>query len=134
MTKSKSKPTTKAASTPDAALVLACVHYAQALGAATAAFIADPDPSSKHAGAAAGPAYRRADKLLEAIGAMKATTATGLAAKARIITIAIDADEGSLEDRTIAFFNSFAAEAKLYFDDVISTEWRAERDAAKGAK
>jgi hypothetical protein len=125
MSKAKRKSTPKPAPEPDdAELIQQCVRYAQAIAGAAAGFDADPDGNKEHAGHAASVQYRRAREALAYVGKTPANTASGICAKARIVTVMLNG-EGGLEDMSAPFLLCFAADVKQYMDHVIEQEWEA---------
>lgn len=112
----KSKHTTGAvnkAVSPDAALIRACISYAQATAAHQAAFAADPDANNTFAEGAISLPEKHAAAALRTIAATKATTVEGLQAKARILPMILryeDADHLEISAESVAFFRSFAAD------------------------
>jgi hypothetical protein len=64
------------------------------------------------------------------IATMKASTPTGLDAKARILPLVIQDCEGSLQDSDEAFCRSFAADMRAFLDPPVHADWLATKDAA----
>ena len=131
----KRKPATNAKRGPvkppsDARLISECVVYAQEIGAYHAGFKADPDGSSKNAAGLGDLRYQRAQQALTKIATMKARTPTGLDAKARILPMVIDDNEGSLQDIDEAFCRTFAADVQAFLDPLVHADWLATKDAA----
>jgi len=114
----------------DAELIHACMAYAQAISAASAAYEADPDGNCKHAERIVSKRFRDAKKSLRVIASLRARTAAGIAAKARIVPVVIDDDAGSSEPASIAFYRSFAADVKQYMEAVLHQEWLSQKGAA----
>jgi hypothetical protein len=132
--KAKRKPTTKAKrpgdSASDARLVSECVIYAQEIAGYQAGFMADPHSSSKNAAGLGKRRYDRAQQALTKIATMKASTPYGLDAKARILPLVIDDNEGSMQDIDEAFCRSFAADVRAFLDPLVHADWLATKDAA----
>lgn len=99
---------------PDARLIAECVIYAQSVAAWAAGFEADPDGDCVHANKLGADARARAGVALKAIPKMKATTASGLLAKARIVPTIIKDAAGSLDEREEDYMASFVADVTDY--------------------
>ena len=95
-----------------------------------AGFKADPDDSSKHAAGLGKLHERRAKRALEKIATMKTSTPTGLDAKARILPMVIQDDEGSMESTSEVFYRTFAADVRAFLDPLVHADWLATKDAA----
>jgi hypothetical protein len=117
--KAKRKSTTKAKRSPgkaplDTQLIKECVIYAQEIGAFHAGFGADPDGASKNAAGLGNRHSSRARQALAKIATMKASTPMGLDAKARILPVIIQDDEGGMESASEVFYRTFAADVRAF--------------------
>jgi hypothetical protein len=126
--RAKRKPATKTKRSPgkapsDTPLINECVRYAQEMAAFHAGFKADPDGSSKHAAGLGNRHERRAKQALTKIATMKASTPTGLDAKARILPVVIQDDEGSMESASEVFYRTFAADVRAFLDHLVHADW-----------
>jgi hypothetical protein len=134
--KAKRKPAAKAKRSPDKAtasdarLISECVVYAQEIGAYDAGFKADPDGSSKNAANLGDQHLVRARQALAKIATMKASTPTGLQAKARVLPLVIEDCGGSLQESDEAFCRSIAADMQAFLDPLVHADWVATKDAA----
>jgi hypothetical protein len=134
--KAKSKPATKAkrglgkAAPSDTHLIKECITYAQEIAAFRAGFTADPDSWSKHAADLGNRHESRAKKALAKIATMKASTPMGLDAKASILPMVIQDDEGSMESASEVFYRTFAADVRSFLDPLVHAESLAAKDAA----
>ena len=133
MSKAKAKATTSGKplpSSPDEALIRACVHYALAVSAVHAAFTADPDGNSTYAEPIANKCERRANKALAVISSTPAATFAGINAKARIVEALLH-DNNDMSKKSAAFLASFAADVKTQSEAVLEAEWVAARKAVQ---
>ena len=136
MTKSKRKPAKRPAKKQpkkDFALIRECVIYAQSVAAQSAGFAADPTGNNDHASALADIYFKRAEAALLKIARTPATTVEGLQAKARIVPVMIDDNEGSIVPEEKAFFRSFAAEVKEFLADAVQEAFVKELNAKKAS-
>lgn len=113
------KATRKRKTTPvkkpphDRAIISACVVYAQSISAYHAGFKGDPDGNSAYAAPLGERHYSKARDTLAKIATMKATSAAGLSAMARIVPFVASDNEGVFgEQDAAAFVLAFAINVK----------------------
>ena len=133
--KAKRKAATKAKRSPgkaasDARLISECVIYAQEIAAFHAGFIADSDANKDHAASLGDRHHDRAQQALRKIATMKASTATELDAKARILPMVIHDSPGSMESADEVFYRTFAADVRAFLDPLVHADWLATKDKA----
>jgi hypothetical protein len=114
------------------ALIRECVVFAQSIAAYEAGFKADPDGNNAHAAALGNHHLARARQALVKLSHTPATTAEGLQAKARIVSVVIDEAHQSIERHEEAFLLSFAADVKAFLGPTINEHWRADLAAKQG--
>ena len=137
MSKARPKTTTKPAkqASPDAALIGACVRFAQVIAGAQAAFKADPDGDCAYAEPIDTRAHGQAQKALSAASAAAQTTA-GINAKARLVPFILDHDGANVPNSPIHLRGSSAAFMLAFASDVQSFTGKAaeidERTPAEG--
>jgi len=139
MAKRKTIPKPVPSPEPDAAVISACIVYAQCVAGVAAGFKADPGGNCDRAGRLGTTMERRADKaLLEATA--PAATAEGISAKARIVPMmldeASDAPEWhvSVSPEGVQFLKVLALDAKVFTEKVLAAEHRARVEAERAAR
>ena len=113
----------------DVHLIEACISYAQSMAAYKAAHKAAPDDA--YADEAQAASLVRAKAALRS-ATKKATTATGLNAKARIVPVIIDdgstgAGHYDFDPEQIEYLARFAADVREYLQPTVDDEWRAAK-------
>ena len=118
----RSKPVPKPAS--DAALIRACIAFAQNVAANDAGYAADPT-DSEYAAPMGDEFSARYDAALRKMAQLSATTPEGLDAKARVVPIVIHNTAGSPDEREDNFFTSFARDVREVLKPIIHERWSA---------
>lgn len=117
----RSKATRRKATKPqsDAALIQECVTYAQSVTAWRGGFRADPDGDSCYAAPAGAKYEDRARQALTTIAATPAKTPDGLCAKARIVSVVFEYNEGcAINEGDRRFLISFGADVKAFLQPI----------------
>jgi hypothetical protein len=116
--KKKAKPTRGA----DEALVTDCVLFVRWLAANEAGINADPSGNSEVANKLPN-LWRKSRKALARIAGTKATTTSGLQAKARIVPYIIPDNLSCLNDDEFEFLRSFATDVSTFLERLTHAEW-----------
>jgi len=118
-------------STCNSIVIRAAVTYAQAVAAHEAGFRADPEADNVTA-ARTGDRYSNiSNAALEKLASAPALSAEALDAKARIVALIIDDDAGVMEERSEAFYRSFASDVRKFLEPIIREHWLADVEARK---
>jgi hypothetical protein len=102
---------------PDAALIAACVTFAQYVAAFDAGFGADPT-DSEFAEKLGRRFCSQINGRIRKIAAMSATTAEGVQAKARAVRTVVKNSGGSMEENEEKFFLSFASDVQRFMESI----------------
>lgn len=117
----KHKPRIVKKQPSDAPLIRACVLYAQSISAYHAGFLADPDGNSNHAEPMGERPRTAAIMTLAKLATMKAETAAGLSAMARIVPLIAKDGEGRFGDLDAAnFILAFADNVKEWMRPIVA--------------
>ncbi len=115
---------------PDAALIRLCITIRAELAAQHGSWLAlDPDGSSAHIVPIGERHAERANRAIEKAATTKATTWAGLASKANVVPAIIDDDSGGMEERSEAFYRSFAADVERLSKATVENDRQAARTA-----
>jgi hypothetical protein len=103
-------------------LILLCVRFAANVGGLNGAFSADPTGNNDFAETLDGPGRER-DKAIEGLVLMRAKTAAGIAAKARIVPMLLELRHGSeLKEADLGFLLWFAEDVKNFVAPMVSND------------
>ena len=118
--KRKRKPAARKPTTCNAAVIRACVAYAQSIAAHKAGFEADPDGNSEVAEKTGERFSTAAHNALDRATVCPANSAEAIDAKARILPLILENSGGGLEEADAGFFRSFAADVRAFMAPIIN--------------
>ena len=96
-------------------MIRLCLEYAECIAGQAACFRVDPDGDSKFAAPRSDVLHRNSVAALKQIIRHRATTAQGISAKARLVSVLIEGDVHD-EDNNNAFYLSFARDVGAFLE------------------
>jgi hypothetical protein len=104
-------------------IILLCVRFAANVGGLNGAFSADPTGNGDFAEMLDGSGPRERDEAIEGLVLMRAKTAAGISAKARIVPILLEHRHGSeLKQADYDFLLWFAEDVKNFVAPMVSND------------